>query len=267
VAADDHDWFQVGTPAIRPLQSFAAVLMRKDPPFDMEYVYSTYLLEAAESQGALVFNRPRALRDYNEKLAIAKFPDFIVPTLVTRDPELLREFVDQHEDVILKPLDGMGGASVFRVREDDANRNVIIETVGHHGARTIMAQRFIPEIADGDKRIVLIAGEPVPHSLARIPKPGETRGNLAAGGRGVARPLSPRDRLIAETIGAKLWADGLLVVGLDVIGDYLTEINVTSPTGFVEITKQTGFDLADRFAEALVHATNQASSRRVAAAC
>jgi glutathione synthase len=253
-AADDHDWFRIGTPAVRPLQSFSAVLMRKDPPFDMEYVYSTYLLEAAESQGALVFNRPRALRDYNEKLAIAKFPEFIVPTLVTRDAELLREFVDEHEDVILKPLDGMGGTSVFRVREDDANRNVIVETVGHHGARTVMAQRFIPEIVDGDKRIILIAGEPVPHSLARIPKPGETRGNLAAGGRGVARPLSPRDRLIAETVGAKLWADGMLVVGLDVIGDYLTEINVTSPTGFVEITKQTGFDVADRFAEALVHA-------------
>jgi glutathione synthase len=254
VAADDHDWFQVGTPAMRPLQSFSAVLMRKDPPFDMEYVYSTYLLEAAEAQGALVFNRPRALRDYNEKLAIAKFTDFIVPTLVTRDAELLREFIDEHEDVILKPLDGMGGVSVFRVREDDPNRNVIIETVGHHGAHTVMAQSFIPEIVDGDKRIVLIAGEPVPHSLARIPKPGETRGNLAAGGRGVARPLSPRDRLIAETVGARLWAEGMLVVGLDVIGDYLTEVNVTSPTGFVEIAKQTGFDVAGRFAEALVHA-------------
>jgi glutathione synthase len=245
--------------------------MRKDPPFDMEYVYSTYLLEAAEAQGALVFNRPRALRDYNEKLAIAKFTDFIVPTLVTRDAELLRGFIDEHEDVILKPLDGMGGVSVFRVREDDPNRNVIIETVGHHGARTVMAQCFIPEIVDGDKRIVLIAGEPVPHSLARIPKPGETRGNLAAGGRGVARPLSPRDRLIAETVGAKLWADGMLVVGLDVIGDYLTEINVTSPTGFVEIAKQTGFDVAGRFAEALVHAAIEedpgSPSRRVGPTC
>jgi glutathione synthase len=254
VTTDDHDWFQAGAAVVRPLQSFAAVLMRKDPPFDMEYVYSTYLLETAEAQGARVFNRPRALRDYNEKLAISKFAEFIVPTLVTRDVELLREFIDEQEDVILKPLDGMGGASVFRVREDDANRNVIIETVGHHGARTVMAQRFIPEIADGDKRIVLIAGEPVPHVLARIPKPGETRGNLAAGGRGVARPLSPRDRLIAEVVGAKLWADGMLVVGLDVIGDYLTEVNVTSPTGFVEITQQTGFDVAGRFADALVDA-------------
>jgi glutathione synthase len=254
VTADDHDWFQAGDVALRPLGSFAAVLMRKDPPFDMEYVYTTYLLETAETQGALVFNRPRALRDYNEKLAIAKFTEFIVPTLVTRDAALLGEFIDEHEDVILKPLDGMGGTSVFRVRENDVNRNVIVETVGDHGARSVMAQRFIPEIVDGDKRIVLIAGEPVPHVLARIPKPGETRGNLAAGGRGVARPLTPRDRLIAETVGAKLWADGMLVVGLDVIGDYLTEVNVTSPTGFVEITKQTGFDVAGRFADALSHA-------------
>lgn len=254
ITADDHDWFRVGAAVVRPLQSFAAVLMRKDPPFDMEYVYSTYLLETAEAQGARVFNRPRALRDYNEKLAIAKFAEFIVPTLVTRDAELLREFIDAQEDVILKPLDGMGGTSVFRVREDDANRNVIVETVGHHGARTVMAQRFIPEIVDGDKRIVLIAGEPVPHVLARIPKPGETRGNLAAGGRGVARPLSPRDLRIAKVVGARLWADGMLVVGLDVIGDYLTEVNVTSPTGFVEITQQTGFDVAGRFADALIDA-------------
>jgi glutathione synthase len=254
VTADDHDWFQAAATVVRPLESFAAVLMRKDPPFDMEYVYSTYLLEIAETQGAVVFNRPRALRDFNEKLAVAKFTEFIVPTLVTRDAELLAAFIDEHEDVILKPLDGMGGTSVFRVREDDANRNVIVETVGHHGARSVMAQRFIPEIVDGDKRIVLIAGEPVPHVLARIPRPGETRGNLAAGARGVVRALTPRDRLIAETVGAKLWADGMLVAGLDVIGDYLTEVNVTSPTGFVEITKQTGFDVGARFADALIHA-------------
>jgi len=255
VAADDHHWFETGAALVRPLESFTAVLMRKDPPFDMEYVYSTYLLETAETRGARVFNRPRALRDYNEKMAIASFPDFIVPTLVSRDPELLREFIDEHEDVIVKPLDGMGGTSVFRVREDDPNRNVIVETVGHHGERTVMAQRFIPEIVEGDKRILLIAGEPVPHALARIPKPGETRGNLAAGGRGVARPLSPRDRQIAEAVGAKLWAEGMLVVGLDVIGDYLTEVNVTSPTGFVEITQQTGFDVAGRFADALADAS------------
>jgi glutathione synthase len=229
--------------------------MRKDPPFDLEYVYSTYLLEAAEARGASVFNRPRALRDYNEKMAIARFAEFIVPTLVTREPDLLHAFIDEHQDTILKPLDGMGGASVFRVRKDDANRNVIVETVGHQGARTVMAQRFIPEIAEGDKRVIVIAGEPIPHVLARIPKPGETRGNLAAGGRGVARPISRRDRDIAESVGAKLWAEGMLVVGLDVIGDYLTEVNVTSPTGFVEITQQTGFDVAGRFAEALIGAS------------
>jgi glutathione synthase len=255
VAGDDHDWYRAGGALVRPLASFAAVLMRKDPPFDMEYVYSTYLLEVAERAGAHVFNRPRAIRDHNEKMAIAKFAEFTVPTLVTRDAELIREFVDEHGDVILKPLDGMGGASVFRVREDDPNRNVIIETVGHHGARSVMAQRFIPEIVYGDKRIILIDGEPVPHALARIPKPGETRGNLAAGGRGVARPLSVRDREIAESVGPRLAAEGLLVVGLDVIGDYLTEINVTSPTGFVEITTQTGVDVAARFAAALERAT------------
>lgn len=252
--ADEHDWFEVGTDSVRPLETFSAVLMRKDPPFDLEYVYSTYLLEAAEARGARVFNRPRALRDYNEKMAIARFPEFIVPTLVSRDPLLLHAFIDEHEDTILKPLDGMGGASVFRVRRNDPNRNVIVETVGHHGARTVMAQRFIPEIADGDKRVIVIAGEPVPHVLARIPKPGETRGNLAAGGKGVARPISRRDREIAQSVGARLWAEGMLVVGLDVIGDYLTEVNVTSPTGFVEITQQTGFDVAGRFADALIAA-------------
>jgi glutathione synthase len=252
--ADEHDWFESGQTSVRPLESFDAVLMRKDPPFDMEYVYSTYLLEAAEARGGRVFNRPQALRDYNEKMAIARFSEFIVPTLVTREPQLLHEFIEAQRDVVLKPLDGMGGASVFRVRQDDVNRNVIVETVGHDGARTVMAQRFIPEIVDGDKRVIVIAGEPVPHVLARIPKPGETRGNLAAGGRGVARPISARDREIAESVGARLWAEGMLVVGLDVIGDYLTEVNVTSPTGFVEIAKQTGFDVAGRFADALIGA-------------
>src|SRR5438067_6152983 len=251
---ENYPWYEAGEPVERQLRDYAAVIMRKDPPFDLEYVYSTYLLEVAETRGARVFNRPRALRDYNEKMAIARFPEFIVPTLVSRDPLLLHEFIDEHQDVILKPLDGMGGASVFRVRNDDANRNVIMETVGHQGARTVMAQRFIPEIADGDKRVIVIAGEPIPHVLARIPRPGETRGNLAAGGRGVARPISRRDREIAESVGARLWAEGMLVVGLDVIGDYLTEVNVTSPTGFVEITQQTGFDVAGRFAEALIEA-------------
>ncbi len=254
VGPDDDAWYRADDRVIRSLTSFSAVLMRKDPPFDMEYVYSTYLLEAAEGEGAHVYNRPRAVRDHNEKMAIARFGEFTVPTLVTRDAELLGEFIDAHQDAILKPLDGMGGSSIFRVRANDPNRNVIIETVGQLGARSVMAQRFIPEIVKGDKRILLIAGEPVPYALARIPKPGETRGNLAAGGRGVAQPLSPRDRAIAEALGPRLWAEGLLVVGLDVIGDYLTEVNVTSPTCFVEIAEQTGFDVAGRFIDALERA-------------
>ena len=252
--ADDHDWYEAVEPEERALKDFAAVVMRKDPPFDMEYVYSTYLLEAAEHEGARVFNHPRALRDNNEKMAIARFPDFIAPTLVTRDTARIAEFIDEQEDVIVKPLDGMGGISVFRVREGDPNRNVILETVSQHGARTVMAQRYLPEIVDGDKRILLIAGEVVPYCLARIPKPGETRGNLAVGGRGVARPLTARDREIGEALAKTLWSEGMLVVGLDVIGDCLTEINVTSPTCFVEIAEQSGFDVGGMFADALIHA-------------
>lgn len=254
VAADDHSWYTAGEAEDRRLRDFAAVLMRKDPPFDMEYVYSTYLLEAAEREGARVFNRPRGIRDYNEKFAIAEFREFVAPTLVTRDAAMIGAFIDEHRDVIVKPLDGMGGTSIFRVREHDPNRNVIVETVSQLGARSVMAQRFIPEISDGDKRILLIAGEVVPFSLARIPKPGETRGNLAAGGRGVARPLSPRDREIGQALAAPLWKAGLLVVGIDVIGSFLTEINVTSPTCFVEITEQSGFDVGDLFATALLRA-------------
>jgi glutathione synthase len=254
VTDDDHDWYRAGASEDRALADFAAVLQRKDPPFDMEYVYATYLLELAERQGARVFNRPRAIRDHNEKLAIARFGEFIAPTLVSRDPDRINAFVDRHGDTILKPLDGMGGASVFRLRADDPNRNVIIETVGVQGARTVMAQRYLPEISAGDKRVLLIAGEPVPFALARIPKPGETRGNLAAGGRGEARPLTPREREIATAIGPQLWAEGLLLVGLDVIGSCLTEVNVTSPTCFVEITQQTGFDVAAMFADALLRA-------------
>ena len=250
---DDHAWYTQGEPEERALKDFAAVVMRKDPPFDMEYIYSTYLLEAAEREGARVFNRPRAIRDHNEKLAITGFAEFIAPTIVARDPSRIGAFIDAHGDTIVKPLDGMGGTSVFRVRADDPNRNVIVETVGQQGARTVMVQKFIPEIAQGDKRILLIAGEVVPYALARIPKPGETRGNLAAGGRGVARPLTERDRAIAAALGPTLWAEGLLVVGLDVIGDWLTEVNVTSPTCFVEITQQSGFDVGAMFAEALVN--------------
>ncbi len=237
-------WYRLDPPSETPLEQFDAVLMRKDPPFDMEYVYSTYLLEIAERRGARVFNRPQAIRDYNEKMAIARFAEFTAPTLVTRRTELLHGFLREHSDIILKPLDGMGGSSVFRVRRDDPNLNVIIETLTSDGARTIMAQRYIPEISNGDKRVLVIGGEPVPYCLARIPKAGETRGNLAAGGTGVARELTARDRLIAETLGPQLAAAGLLLVGLDVIGDYLTEVNVTSPTCFQEITQQTGFSAA-----------------------
>jgi glutathione synthase len=248
----DYDWYEEGEPSERPLAGFAAILQRKDPPFDMEYLYATYLLEFAESEGARVFNRPRAIRDYNEKFAIARFAQFIAPSRVTRDTALLHAFIDEHGDAILKPLDGMGGMSIFRVRRDDPNRNVIVETVSRDGARTVMAQRYIPAISEGDKRVIVIDGEPAPYALARIPKPGETRGNLAAGGRGVAQPLTPREREIATAIGPALAAEGLLVVGLDVIGGFLTEVNVTSPTCFVEITQQTGFDVAAMFADALL---------------
>ena len=200
------DWYRLDAATDIPLEQFDAVLMRKDPPFDMEYVYSTYLLELAEKRGARVFNRPQAIRDFNEKMAIARFPQFTAPTLVTRRAGLLREFLGEHDDIILKPLDGMGGASVFRVRAGDPNTSVIIETLTNHGARTIMAQRYLPEISNGDKRVLVIGGEPVPFCLARIPQPGETRGNLAAGGTGVARELTARDREIAETLGPQLMA-------------------------------------------------------------
>ncbi|MBI2313041.1 MAG: glutathione synthase [Betaproteobacteria bacterium] len=251
LTADDHDWYETGDGAEEGLEAFDAVLMRKDPPFDMEYVYTTYLLELAEAQGALVVNSPRSLRDFNEKMAIAKYPRFTAPTLVTRQEALLREFLAEHGDVILKPLDGMGGHSVFRVHRQDHNVSVILETLSHYGTRTVMAQRFIPEIAKGDKRILLIGGKPAPFCLARIPKAGESRGNLAAGGTGVAQPLSARDREIAEALAPDLAARGLMLVGLDVIGDFLTEINVTSPTCMVEIAQQSGFNVAGMMIDAL----------------
>ena len=225
--------------------------MRKDPPFDMEYVNTTYLLELAEAAGARVFNRPRAIRDHNEKLAIGKYPEFTAPTMVTRQAAMIRAFLAEHHDIILKPLDGMGGTSIFRVRENDPNVSVILETMTQDGRRSAMAQRYLPAISAGDKRILLIAGVPAPYALARIPRAGESRGNLAAGGRGVAQPLSAADRRIAEALGPTLWAQGLLVVGLDVIGENLTEINVTSPTCMVEIAEQTGFDVPGMFIEAL----------------
>jgi glutathione synthase len=247
----DHAWYTLSDPVAEPLSAFDAVLMRKDPPFDMEYVISTYLLELAEAQGARILNKPVAIRDYNEKLAIAKFPQFMAPTLVTRQPELIRAFIGEHRDVIVKPLDAMGGAGIFRITDADPNLNVILETVTALASRTIMAQRYIPEIAQGDKRILIIDGVLVPFALARIPKAGETRGNLAAGGKGVAQALTTRDREIAATLGPILKAAGLFLVGLDVIGDYLTEVNVTSPTGMQEIAAQSGFDVAGMLVDAL----------------
>jgi glutathione synthase len=241
---DDTAWYSAREGVTSPLAGFDAVLMRKDPPFDFEFLTATWLLERAEAAGARIFNRPRALRDHSEKLAITAFPQFAPPTLVDRDNERLHAFIDAQGDAILKPLDGMGGSRIFRVRRDDPNRNVIVETLTEDGRRTVMAQRYLPAIARGDKRILLVAGEVIPWALARIPKAGETRGNLAAGGRGVAQPLSERDRAIAEALAPVLWERGLLIVGLDVIGDHLTEINVTSPTCMVEIRAQTGFDTA-----------------------
>lgn len=251
LTGDADDWYEREAAVDTPLNQFDVVLMRKDPPFDMEYVYSTYLLELAEKQGARVVNKPRAIRDHNEKLAIARYPEFTAPTMVTRQEGRVRNFLNEHGDIILKPLDGMGGTSVFRVHCDDPNISVIIETLTHYGRRTIMAQRYIPEIRNGDKRVLIIGGKPVPYALARIPQPGETRGNLAAGGTGVARELTARDREIAHALAPALMGEGLLLVGLDVIGDYLTEINVTSPTCFQEIAQQSGFNVAGMMIDAL----------------
>ncbi|HXZ10036.1 MAG TPA: glutathione synthase, partial [Paraburkholderia sp.] len=251
---EPHIWYRAEAPVVGPLTRFDAVLMRKDPPFDMEYVTSTWLLELAERAGARIFNKPQAIRDHSEKLAIGEFAQFVAPTLVTRDASRLRAFHEEHGDVILKPLDGMGGMGVFRVKGDGMNLGSIIEMLSHDGARSVMAQKFIPEIKSGDKRILLIGGEPVPYSLARIPQGNEVRGNLAAGGLGVAQPLTARDREIAETLGPVLAARGLLLVGLDAIGDWLTEVNVTSPTCFREIMDQTGFDVAAMLIDALERA-------------
>jgi glutathione synthase len=248
------DWYRLDPELDAPLAAFDAVLMRKDPPFDMEYVYTTYLLEHAQREGARVFNDPRAVRDHNEKFSIAQFPQFTAPTIVTRDPARLRAFAVAHGEAVFKLLDGMGGASIFRARADDPNLSVIIETMNRFGERTVMAQRYLPQIVDGDKRVLLIGGQVVPFCLARIPKQGEARGNLAAGGTGVARELSAADRRIGEALAPVLAARGLLLVGLDVIGECLTEVNVTSPTCFREIADQTGFDVAGMFVEALERA-------------
>lgn len=251
VRKDDEDWYRTHDTKVRALEEFDGVVVRKDPPFDMEYVASTWVLEAAERQGARVFNNPRAIRDHNEKFALAEFAQFAAPTLVTRSMADAQAFITKQKDTVVKPLDGMGGDGVFRVRADDLNRNAIVETVGALGRRNMMVQRYIPEITEGDKRVLLIDGKPVPYCLARMAKRGEARANLAAGGRGVARELSKRDRQIAESVGPILAKRGLLLVGLDVIGDYLTEVNVTSPTCFREIQDQTGFDVSKRFVEAL----------------
>lgn len=244
-------WYEVLAEAEMTLTEFDCVIQRKDPPFDMEYIYATYLLELAEKQGAKIFNKPAAIRNHNEKLSIAQFSDFTAPTLVSRDEAKIRAFHTEHRDIILKPLDGMGGAGIFRIGSDGMNLGSVIETLTQNGQRTIMVQRYIPEIVHGDKRILIIAGKPVPYALARIPQNGEVRGNLAAGGRGVAQPLSTRDWQIAQALGPELYARGLLLVGLDVIGDYLTEVNVTSPTCFQEISAQSDCNVAALFVDAL----------------
>jgi glutathione synthase len=244
-------WYETHEQVERPLVDFDAIVMRKDPPFDLEYLYSTFVLEQAERDGAKVFNSAASLRNHNEKLAITEFPEFTAPTLVTRDAKVLRAFIAEHGIAILKLLDGMGGASIFKATLDDPNLSVILETMNQFGARSVMAQKYLPQISEGDKRILLIGGKPVPFALARIPKAGESRGNLAAGGTGRAQALSSRDLEIARALGPILIKRGLLLVGLDVIGDCLTEINVTSPTCFREIMTQKGFDVAAMFVDAV----------------
>jgi glutathione synthase len=249
--SDTAHWYSAGPEEEALLTSFDGVLMRKDPPVDTNFITTTHLLSLAEAQGARAFNRAASLREFNEKLAIFRFPQFIAPTLVTADMRLIGDFLAEHSDIIVKPLHAMGGNGVFHLRPADPNRNSILETLTQQGSHAIMAQKYLPAIAQGDKRILLINGEPVPVALARVPQAGETRGNLAAGGKGVVQALSERDREIASAVGrlAKEW--GLFLIGLDVIGDCLTEINVTSPTGFVEITAQSGIDVADHFIAAL----------------
>ena len=254
LTGEAEHWFDEQGQRAALLKDFDAVLMRKDPPFDSEYFYATHLLEQAERDGARVFNKPRALRDHPEKLAIMEFPQFIGPTLVTRNADDIKRFHAEHQDIILKPLDGMGGTGIFRVKADGLNLGSIIETLNKNGAESVMVQKFLPEIVKGDKRVLVIGGKPVPFSLARIPQGSEVRGNLAAGGLGVAQPLSRRDLEIAEALGPILAARGLLLAGIDVIGDCVTEINVTSPTCFQEIFDQTGFDVAAMFMDELEQA-------------
>lgn len=263
VTDDRADWYRFKDESTRPLAELNVVLMRKDPPFDMEYIYATYLLEQAQQAGCCVVNAPRSLRDANEKAFTAAFPQCTPPTLISRRAVDIRQFHRLHGDIILKPLDGMGGASVFRVRADDPNLSVIIETLTSHGQRFCMAQRFIPEIAQGDKRILMIDGEPVPYCLARIPARGETRGNLAAGASPEARPLTDRDRWIAGQVGPELKARGILFAGLDVIGDFLTEINVTSPTCIRELDAAYGIDIAGQLMDCIERQLADNESRAV----
>ncbi len=237
VIEDDNKWYDLSSVQTKALSELDVILMRKDPPFNMEYIYSSYMLERAESEGVLVANKPQALRDANEKMFTAWFSQCTPPTLVTREYQDIRKFLNQHQEIILKPLGGMGGAFVFRLSMTDPNVNVIMETLTAHQSTFVMAQRFIPEISEGDKRVLVVDGDPVPYSLARIPAPGETRGNLAAGAKGVGKPLSDRDRWICQQVGPQLKERGVLFAGLDIIGDYLTEINVTSPTGIRELDK------------------------------
>lgn len=257
VKEDPNDWFEFGQETMIELAQLDVILMRKDPPFDTEFIYATYLLEQAEAKGTLVVNKPQSLRDANEKLFTAWFPQCTPKTLVTRSSSQIREFLSQEGDIILKPLDGMGGASIFRVRKGDPNVGVIIETLTKHGSEFAMAQAFIPEIVDGDKRIIMINGEPVPYCLARIPAKGETRGNLAAGGHGEARNISDADRWIANQVGQTLRDKGLLFVGLDVIGDKLTEINVTSPTCVREIEAAFDIDIMGRLFDVIEEQRNE----------
>jgi len=251
LTGDLHDWYEEVGVAQQALADFDAVLMRKDPPFDSEFFYATHMLSQAEREGAKVFNKPAALRDHPEKMAVMEFPEVLGPTLITRNPQDIRAFHAQHQDIILKPLDGMGGMGIFRVGPDGMNLGSIIETLNQQGATSVMVQKFLPAIAQGDKRILIIGGKPVPYCLARIPQGNEVRGNLAAGGKGVAQPLTDADRRVAEAIAPTLAERGLLLVGLDMIGNRVTEINVTSPTCFQEIHDQTGFDVPAMFVDAL----------------
>ncbi len=246
VREDPKDWYTLGDEETVPLHSLDVVLMRKDPPFDMEYVYATYMLERAEEAGLLVVNKPQSLRDANEKMFTAWFPQCCPPTLVSRDSARLKEFLSEQKDIVIKPLDGMGGASIFRLGRGEPNVNVIFETLTRRGTRFAMAQRFIAEISKGDKRILLIDGEPIPHGLARVPAEGDLRGNLAAGAKGVGADLSQRDKWICAQVGPELKRRGLLFVGLDVIGEFLTEINVTSPTCIRELDALYGLDIAGK---------------------